>query len=86
MVMLMLFAFSVRRDIETKFPIYYFGHACPKYETREFRNYISLNLEMRSKIFFTVLIFYSANLWTCSHHMVILRNQNKSTDLFMILA
>ena len=28
----------------------------------------------------------SSSLWTCLHHMVILRNQNKITDFFMILA
>ena len=30
--------------------------------------------------------FSSSSLWTCLHHMVILRNQNKITDFFMILA
>ena len=31
--------------------------------------------------------FYSSSLWTCLHHMVILRSQNKITDFFfMILA
>ena len=28
----------------------------------------------------------SSSLWTCLHHMVILRRQNKITDFFMILA
>ena len=28
----------------------------------------------------------SSSLWTCLHHMVILRTQNKITDFFMILA
>ena len=28
----------------------------------------------------------SSILWTCLHHMVILRNQNKITDFLMILA
>ena len=28
----------------------------------------------------------SSSLWTCLHHMVILRSQNKITDFFMILA
>ena len=28
----------------------------------------------------------SSSLWTCSHHMVILRNQNKTPDFLMILA
>ena len=30
--------------------------------------------------------FCSSSLWTCLHHMVILKGQNKITDLFMILA
>ena len=28
----------------------------------------------------------SSCLWTCLHHMVILKSQNKITDFFMILA
>ena len=28
----------------------------------------------------------SSSLWTCLHHMVILRTQNKITDFLMILA
>ena len=28
----------------------------------------------------------SSSLWTCLHHMVILRSQNKNTDFLMILA
>ena len=31
-------------------------------------------------------IFCISSLWTCLHHMVILRSQNKITDFFMILA
>ena len=27
----------------------------------------------------------SFSLWTCLHHLVILRSKNKNTDLFMIL-
>ena len=30
--------------------------------------------------------FCISSLWTCLHHMVILRSQNKITDFFMILA
>ena len=30
--------------------------------------------------------FCSSSLWTCLHHMVILRSQNKITDFIMILA
>ena len=30
--------------------------------------------------------FCSSSLWTCLHHMVILRSQNKITDFSMILA
>ena len=30
--------------------------------------------------------FCSSSPWTCLHHMVILRSQNKITDFFMILA
>ena len=30
--------------------------------------------------------FCSSSLWTCLHHMVILRIQNKITDFFIILA
>ena len=30
--------------------------------------------------------FCSSSLWTCLHHMVILRSQNKITDFLMILA
>ena len=28
----------------------------------------------------------TSSLWTCLHHMIILRSQNKITDFFMILA
>ena len=34
---------TIKRDIKTKFPCSYFGHACPKKEIREFRLYISPN-------------------------------------------
>ena len=30
--------------------------------------------------------FCSCSLWTCLHHMVILRSQNKITEFLMILA
>ena len=30
--------------------------------------------------------FCSSSLWTCLHHMVILKSQNKITDFLMILA
>ena len=30
--------------------------------------------------------FCSSSLWTCLHHMGILRSQNKITDFFVILA
>ena len=30
--------------------------------------------------------FCSSSLWTCLHHMVILRSQNKITDFLMVLA
>ena len=30
--------------------------------------------------------FCSSSVWTCLHHMVILRCQNKITDFFIILA
>ena len=30
--------------------------------------------------------FSSSSLWTCLHHMVILRSRNKITDFLMILA
>ena len=30
--------------------------------------------------------FAVLSLWTCLHHMVILKSQNKITDFFMILA
>ena len=30
--------------------------------------------------------FCSSSLWTCLHHMVILRSQSKITDFLMILA
>ena len=30
--------------------------------------------------------FCSSSLWTCLHHMVILKSQNKITDFFLILA
>ena len=30
--------------------------------------------------------FRSSSLWTCLHHMVILKSQNKITDFFMILS
>ena len=30
--------------------------------------------------------FRSSSLWTCLHHIVILRRQNKITDFLMILA
>ena len=33
-----------------------------------------------------VIKFCSSSLWTCLHHMVILRTRNKITDFIMILA
>ena len=33
-----------------------------------------------------ILKLYSSSLWTCLHHMVILRSQKKITDFLMILA
>ena len=29
---------------------------------------------------------HNSSLWTCSHHMAILKSQNKNTDFLMILA
>ena len=37
-------------------------------------------------LYLAYLPICSSSLWTCLHHMVILRSQNKITDFFMILA
>ena len=73
-----------RLGIETKFLICNYWQPCQKLEIREFRLYISsLTGECAAGKFKNLC---SSSLWTCLHHMVILKSQNKITDFFMILA
>ena len=63
--------------------ISYSGHACPKLETGNFVSTSRLTGKCATQKFKN---FCSSSLWTSLHHMVIIRSQNKITDIFMILA
>ena len=62
--------------METKFPYFLFLTWLSIIRNQEFRLYVWPN---RFKN------FCSSSLWTCLHHMIILRRQNKITDVLMIL-
>ena len=58
---------------------------------REFRPHILHNITGKcatqiKKKKLSRLHLRSSSLWTCLHHMVILRSQNKNTDFLRILA
>ena len=55
---------------------------CSKLEIRNFISISSLTGECAAQ---KLKNFCSSSLWTCLHHMVILRSQNKITDFLMIL-
>ena len=74
---------SVRLDIETKFLISNYWQPCQKLKYGHLVSISSLTGECAAQKFKN---FCSSNLWTCLHHMVILRSQNKITNFFMILA
>ena len=57
--------------------ISYFGHACPK---QEIRNFVSISRLTGKCAAEKLNNFSNTNLWTCLHHIVILRNQNKIPD------
>ena len=74
----------VRLDIDTKFPYFLFLTWLSIIRNRRFRLYISsLTGECAAQ---KLKNLCSSSLWTCLHHMVILKSQNKITDFFMILA
>ena len=73
----------VRLDIETKFSHFLFLTWLSIIRNREFRRYIQPDWWMCST---KIKKNCSSSLWTCLHHMVILRTQNKITDFFIILA
>ena len=63
--------------------IFYFGHACPKSEMRNFVFISHQTGQFETQKFKNLC---SSCLRTCLHHMVILRSKNKNTDFFVILA
>ena len=73
----------VRLDIETKFLISNYWQPCQKKKYGNFVFIISLNAKCATQ---KIKSFCSSILWTCLHHIVILRSQNKITDFVMILA
>ena len=53
---------------------------------RKYRNFVSISSLTDEYAAEKLKNFCSSSLWTCLHHMVILRSQNKITDFLMILA
>ena len=50
-------------------------------QNKKYWNYVSISRTAQK-----FKNFRSSSVWTCLHHMVILRTQNRITDLLMILA
>ena len=73
----------VKRDIETKFPISYLGHAC---QNKGYWNFVTISRLTGKCTAQKLNNFWGSSLWTCLHYMVILRSQNNIKDFFMILA
>ena len=59
--------------------ISYFGYACPK---KEIGNFVSTSPLTGKRATQKIKNVCSSSLWTCLHHMVILRIKNKITDFF----
>ena len=55
-------------------------------KNRKYGNFVSISSLAGECAAQKIKNFCSSSLWTCLHHMVILRSQNKITDFFMILA
>ena len=60
-----------------------YGQPCKNKNYGNFVSISSLTGECAAEKFKN---FCSSSLWTCLHHMVILKSQNKITDFLMILA
>ena len=69
----------VRLDIETKFLTLISDHV----KKNKFVSISNLTGECAAK---KIKNFCRSSLWTCVHHMVIFRSQNKITDFLMILS
>ena len=64
-----------------------------KKSVKVFKKFCSVHLPVKRDIKTKFLFSYfghactcSSSLWTCLHHMVIIKSQNKITDFLMILA
>ena len=71
----------VRLDIETTFLIFD-NHV----KNKKYENFVSISKLTVVCAAEKLKNVCSSSLWTCLHHMVILRSQNKITDFLMILA
>ena len=69
--------FPVKRDMKTKCTYFLFGHACPK---KEIRNFVFISRLTGKCAAQKLKNFCSSSLWTCSHHMPILKSENKDSD------
>ena len=70
---------SVRLNIETKFLISNYRQPC---QNRKYGNFVSISSLTGKCAAQKLKNFCSSSLWTCLHHMVILRSQSKITDFF----
>ena len=68
-------------DIETKFPYFLFL----TWLSKNINHFVSISSLTDKCAAQKINNFCSCSLWTCLHHMVILKSQNKLTDFFMIL-
>ena len=66
----------IHKIIEAESEKKHFGENCP----------LDLCTTILQKVNTKIKNFCSSSLWTCLHHMVILRSQNKITDVLTILA
>ena len=73
----------VRLDIETKSPILIIDSHV---KNGKYGNFISISSLTGEYTAQKLKNFCRSCLWTCLHHMVILRSQNKITDFWMISA
>ena len=53
---------------------------------QEFRLYTRLTGQCATQKNNIKKILRNSSLWTCSHHIAILKSENKNTDFLMILA
>ena len=55
-------------------------------QNKKYRNFVSISRLTGKCAAQKFKNFWSFSLWTCLHHMVIFKSQNKITDFWMILA